>query len=143
MINHSAVLNALQAACIADATILSKLGLTGATAIVKAQGIIKTSQYQDLAGGKARLCIFTLPARTTGSSLIMEDIIEIDCHVPAGGNSMYAYDVQDRLFTLLHEKVFAYHRFYYLGTLGELPTADNYVCVGARFRFYPTTKNAS
>lgn len=142
MINPRQVLDAVQALFINDATMLSHLQLTGKTTAEKAQGIIKRSLYADLAGGKSRLCIFFTPSRRTNNEFVKQDVLEIDCHVPVS-RDMYAYDALQRAFLLLHGKTLANHIFYLDGTLGDLPTAQNYFCVGSRFYCYVTTKNSA
>lgn len=149
MINPRQTLDAVQAILIADADILSYLQLTGASAVEKAQGIIKRSLYTDLASGKSRLCIYYVPSHKTGNPLTFEDVLEIDVHVPVS-RDMYAYDILQRAFKLLDERqriaanltpAIAYHLFRWDGMLGDLPTAQNYFCAGARFNCFITTKN--
>jgi len=149
MINPKDVLNAVQALFINDATMLSYLQLSTATTVEKAQGIIKRSLYADLANSKSRLCIYSVPSRKTGNELTTENVLEIDCHVPVS-RDMYAYDVLQRAFLLLDERqrrlknldpTIAYHLFRWDGMLGDLPTAQNYFCAGARFCCIATTRN--
>lgn len=140
MINPKDTLNAIQAAFIADAAMLDALQLTGKTAVEKAQGIIKRSFYTDLASGKSRLCIYFRPSRYAANQLAVEDVLQIDCHVPVS-RDMYAYDALRRVFELTHEKKLGNHAFYWDGMLGDLPTAQNYFCAGARLKCYATTKN--
>jgi hypothetical protein len=141
LIDQAAILNAVQAAMIADATILSCLQLTGATAVDKAQGIIKRSQYNDLASSKSRMCIYFRPSRPNyRNQMTVESLMEIDVHVPVT-RDMYAYDALKRAHELLHDKVFANHMIYFEGELGDLITAPNYFCAGMRFGFFATTKN--
>ena len=135
------MLDVVQEVFIADATILSYLQLSNASAIERAQGIIKRSFYTGLAGGKSRLCIFLTPTRRNNNQFIKEDVLEINCHVPVS-RDMFALDVLQRAFLLLHERTLANHILYLDGTLGELPTAENYYCAGSRFYFYSTTKNS-
>lgn len=149
MINPKDVLNAVQRMFIEDATMLGYLQLTTATTVEKAQGIIKRSFFTDLANSKSRLCIFHTPSRRTGNAFTTENILEINCHVPVS-RDMYAYDVLQRAFLLLDERQrrmanltpeIAYHLFRWDGMLGDLPTALNYFCAGARFSFISTMKN--
>ncbi len=149
MINPKDVLNAVQAILIADATMLGYLQLTGKTPVEKAQGIIKRSFYTDLASGKSRLCIYFRPSRKTSNSLTMEDILEIDVHVPVS-RDMYALDALQRAFLLLDERereraglnpTIAHHLFRWDGQTGGLATAQNYYCAGARFSTIVTTRN--
>jgi hypothetical protein len=141
LIDQKAILNAVQAAMIGDATILSHLQLTGATPLAKAQQIIKRSQYNDLANAKSRMCIYFKPSRSNYRNLMtIESVMEIDVHVPIS-RDMYAYDTIKRAHEMLHDKVFAHHRIYLDSQLGELPTATGYFCAGARFSFSATTKN--
>lgn len=141
MIDQKAILNAVQAAMIGDAIILSCLDLTGATPVAKAQQIIKRSYYNDLANAKSRICIYFRPSRSnTRNQMTIESVLEIDVHVPLS-RDMFAYDTIKRAHEMLHDKVFAYHRLRLDGQLGELPTATGYFCAGARFSFFATTQN--
>lgn len=141
LIDQKAILNAVQAAMIGDATILAYLDLTGATTVAKAQQIIKRSQYNDLANTKSRMCIYFKPSRSNYRNLMtIESVLEIDVHVPLS-RDMFAYDTIKRAHEILHDKVFASHRLYLDGQLGELPTATGYFCAGARFSFFATTEN--
>lgn len=141
MIDQKAILNTVQAAMIGDATILSHLQLATATTVEKAQGIIKRAQYNDLASGKSRMCIYFRPSRSNyRNQMTIESVLEIDVHVPLS-RDMFAYDAMKRAHEILHDKVFAYHRLYLDGQLGDIPTATGYFCVGARFSFFATTQN--
>jgi hypothetical protein len=128
---------------------LGYLQLTGKTAIEKAQGIIKRATYSDLANSKSRLCIYFRPSRKTGNPLTMEDVLEIDVHVPVSYDYA-AYDALQRAFLLLDERErrrtglvpeIAYHLFRWDGQLGDLLTATNYFCAGARFSAIVTMRN--
>lgn len=141
MIDQKAILNAVQAAMINDTTILACLQLSTASIVEKAQGIIKRSQYNDLANTKSRMCIYFKPSRPNyRNQMTIESVLEIDVHVPVS-RDMFAYDALKRAHELLHDKVFAHHRLYLDGQLGDLPTATGYFCAGARFSFFATTEN--
>lgn len=140
MIDPKAALNAVQALFINDAKILDALQLTDATIVEKAQSIIKRSKYDDLANNKSRVCIYFRPSRKTRNQMVVEEVLQIDCHVPVA-RDMYAYDVIKRANELLHDKKIGNRIFYYDGELGDLPTAPGYFCAGIRFTFHATTKN--
>jgi len=149
VINPRAVLDAIQAIFITDDTMLAYLQLTGKPIAEKAQGIIKRSFFTDLAASKSRCCIYFRPSRKTSNSLTMEDVLEIDVHVPVS-RDLYAYDALQRAFSLLDERerrrkgldpVIAYHLLRWDGQLGDLVTAQNYFCAGARFSCVVTTRN--
>lgn len=134
MFNPSSDLTAVQSIEIADATILSLLALTGKTQVEIAKKIIKRSQWIDLVTNERRLCNYFRPARKLGNLKFNEEVLEIDCHVPATLDYI-AYQVQERIFLLLNEKPVNKRTIYFDGQLGELPTMAGFFCVGSRFVF--------
>ena len=150
MINPKDTLRAVQVIFINDATMLGYLQLTGKTAAEKAQCIVTRSFITDLAASKSRLCIYFRPSRKTSNELTMEDVLQIDVHVPVS-RDVYAHDALQRAFLLLDERErrkaglkpeIAYHLFRWDGQLGDLATATNYYCAGARFSAIVTMKNS-
>lgn len=140
LIDPEATLNAVQKLFIEDAEIINHLDLTDATIIEKAKSIIKRSQYNDLADSKSRLCIYFRPSRRMRNQIATEEVLQIDCHVPVS-RDYYAYRVIKRVNKLLHNQVVGGRKFYYDAELGDLPTAQNYFCVGIRFNFHATVIN--
>jgi hypothetical protein len=111
------------------------LGLSGATYTEVVKHIIKRSQWDDLASTERRITIYFRPSRYTRNEIISEQIVEIDCHVPAKQDYI-AHRIQKRIKELLHNAVLNGRRYYFEMFLGELPTATGFVCVGSRFRSY-------
>lgn len=103
--------------------------------IIIAKSIIKRSQWADLVGNDKRLCIFFRPARKTSNQKFNEEVLEIDCYVPATLDYI-AYEVQERVFLLLNEKKVNNRYLYFDGQLGELPTMPGFFCCGSRYVFY-------
>jgi hypothetical protein len=118
----------------ADAEIRTLMGLTGATAVDVAKRIIKRNAYDGLLSGEKRLCIYFRPSRKARNIAVTEEVLQIDCHVPATEDNV-AYKVMERVVALLHDKEMA-KRSYFDGQLGDLPTAPSFFCVGARFCYY-------
>lgn len=118
----------------ADGTILELLNLTGASQVEKAKRINRESRWNDIATNERRLCFYFLPARKTRSESFHGEVIEFDCHVPAG-YGFFAYQVQERIYELLHKKRINNRYLYFEGQLGELPTMQGFFCCGSRFTF--------
>lgn len=118
-----------------DVELLTTLGLNGATEIEKAKHIIKRSVYTDLASNEKRLCIYFRPSRKALNPLYSEEVLQIDCHVPALQDYL-AYRAQKRIRELLHEYDPSGRIFYFDGQLGELPSMPGFVCVGSRYIYY-------
>lgn len=118
-----------------DTEILDLMSLNTETPLEKAKHIIKRSQYGDLSGGEKRLCIFFVPSRLTRNEAFLEEVIQVDCHVPISQDYI-AHRIQKRVKELLHKKKFNNRYLKYEGQLGELPTANGFFCVGSRFKFY-------
>lgn len=137
MFNPSSDLTAVQNKLIPDTLILSLLALTGKTQVEIAKRVIKRSQWADLLTNERRLCIYFRPARKLGNLKFNEEVLEIDCHVPVA-NDYIAYQVQERVFTLLNEKSVNNRQLYFDGQLGELPTMSGFFCVGSRYIFNRT-----
>lgn len=125
----------LQSIVKSDAAILSLLDLADKSAVEIAKRIIKRSRWDDLAGSEKRLCIYFCPSRPTRNDILFEEVIEIDCHVPASLDYMARRTI-DRVINLLNNQRI-YGRYLRLkGSLGELPTASGFYCCGVRFSFY-------
>jgi len=118
-----------------DAVILDLLGLTDATMLERAKHIIKRSRWNDLAGSEKRLCIYFRPSRMIPNQLVMEEVLQIDCHVPVVQDYI-AYRVQKRVREILHGFNYNGRTFYFDGMLGELPTMQDFFCVGSRYVYY-------
>lgn len=134
MFNPSSDLTAMQNILKNDATILSLLDLTGKTPVEIAKRIIKRSQWTDLVTNEKRLCVYFRPARKPGNLKFNEEVLELDCHVPATLDYI-AYQVQERIFLLLNEQRINNRTTYFDGQLGELPTMSGFFCVGSRYVF--------
>lgn len=126
---------AVQNILIADNELLQLMGLSAANLSTKLKKIITESRWKDLAEPETRLCIYFIPSRRTGNDIFTEDVIQIECHVPAS-NGMQAYGVMERVYKLLHKKQINCRRLYFYNQLGELPTADGFFCCGSRFNCY-------
>lgn len=118
-----------------DAAILEAFGLTGATPLEIAKHIIKRSQWDDLTTSEKRLCIYFRPSRSTRNEITTEEVLQIDCHVPAKQDYL-AYRVQGRVRRILHNYETSGKRFLFDGQLGELPSMHGFICVGSRYCFY-------
>ncbi|HEX2925852.1 MAG TPA: hypothetical protein VHP38_06290 [Ruminiclostridium sp.] len=135
MYNPSQDLTAVQTILISNPTILFLLELTEASPVQVAKRIIKRSQWNDLANSDKRLCVFFLPARKVRNESFFEEVMEIDCHVPASEDYM-AWQVQEQVFKMLHKKKVNNRYLYAEPPLGELPTVSGFFCCGSRFKFY-------
>lgn len=134
MFNPSSDLTVIQKLLIADANILGLLNLTSATQLEKTKKIIRESRWYDLAGSERRLCFYFVPARPMRNESFNKEVIEFDCHVPAG-YGYFAYQVQERIYTLLQKQKVNNRYLYFEGQLGELPTMSGFFCCGSRFIF--------
>jgi hypothetical protein len=112
------------------------LGLTGQTDLEIAKHIIKRSQWDDLTTNEKRLCIYFRPSRRARlDEVTTEEVMQIDCHVPAKQDYI-AYRVQKQVRNLLHGYEFSGRRLYFDGQLGELPSMPGFFCAGSRYKFY-------
>lgn len=118
-----------------DATILNLLDLTGKTQVDIVKQIIKRSKWDNLTGSERRLCIYFAPSRPTRNDILFEEIIQIDCHVPASLDYM-ARRIIDRVVNLLKTQRINGRYLKYKGSLGELPTAQGFYCCGVRFAYF-------
>jgi len=134
LFNPSSDLTVIQNIFKADATILNLLNLTGKTQAEILKRIIRKSTWSDLATNERRLCLFFRPSRPISNKKFTEDVIEIDCHVPAS-DEFYAYQVLERVHALLNEKQINNRYLYFDGQLGELPTMSGFFCCGSRYAF--------
>ena len=128
-------LSALQALFVADSQLLTILGLAAATPVEKAKRIIKRSQWTDLATNEKRLCCYFRPSRRGAISIVTNEVLQVDCHVPALQDYM-AYRAIARVEKLLYNQQIGNRIYEFEGQLGELPSMTGFVCVGARFTFY-------
>ena len=126
---------ALQALFLNDATLLAALGLTSATAVEKAKRIIKRSTWTDLASNERRLCCYFRPSRSGAISVVTNEVLQVDCHVPVALDYMADRAIA-RVQRLLYNQVINNRIYEFEGQLGELPSMTGFVCVGARFTFY-------
>ncbi len=134
MFNPASDLTAVQSILKSDETILSLMGLTGKTPVEIAKRIIKRSQWNDLVSNEKRLCVYFIPSRRVRNQSFFEEVLEIDCHVPAIQDYI-AYQIQERANQLLHEKKVNNRYLYFDGQLGELPTMSGFFCCGSRYVF--------
>lgn len=116
-----------------DAELLSLMNLSSASAVDKAKRIIKESKWNDLVSNERRLCIYFRPSRSIRNDSFIEDVIQVDCHVPSG-NGYHAYRIVARVQKLLNGHNVNCRYMNFIGQLGELSTADNFFCCGIRFK---------
>jgi len=128
-------LTAVQNILISDPEILSLLDLAGKPKNKIVERIIKHNKWSDLANSDKRLCVYFIPSRRTANNSVFEEVLEIDCHVPSSENYK-AWQVQERIFELLHKKRVNNRYLYAEPPLGELPTMAGFFCCGSRFKFY-------
>lgn len=111
--------------------------LADAKNLVIAKAIIRRSQYEDLADGEKRICIYFRLSRDSGFDFWSENVLQIDCHVPA--TSDYIADrIQGRIKTLLHKFILNGRLMQFDGQVGELASMSGFYCAGTRFSFYST-----
>ena len=118
-----------------DADLLKTLGLESATPIQRAEKIIKRSQWDNLVTAERRLCLYFRPSRTARNRIVTNELLQVDCHVPAKQDYL-AYRAIARVEKLLYNQEVNNRIYEFEGQLGELPTMTGFVCVGARFSFY-------
>lgn len=135
MYNFDADLNSIQKMLIADKQIMTLLDLIGKSNAEIGQRIIKRSRWDNLATNEKRLCIYPLPSRPTRSEILFEEIIEIDCHVPAI-QDFQARQIIGRVIDILKTQRLNGRYLTFKGQIGELPTAAGFYCCGVRFGYY-------
>lgn len=118
-----------------DGMILENMGLKNATAIDVAKQIIKRSTWDDIQTNEKRLCIYFRPSRPTRNEILTNEILQVDCHVPAKQDYI-ADRIIGRVSALLNNKSLNGVYLKFAGQLGELPTMSGFYCVGVRFNFY-------
>lgn len=133
--NPSQDLTTVQSILKSNTKILSLLDLVNAEPITIAKRIIKRSQWNDLVGSDKRLCVYFLPARKVRNESFFEEVMEIDCHVPAT-EDYKAWQIQEQVFKLLHKKKVNKRYLCAEPPLGELATMSGFFCCGTRFKFY-------
>lgn len=134
MFNPSSDLTAIQSVLINDAILLSLLNLTGKSQADIAKKIIKRNCWDDLVTNEKRLCVYFRPSRKLLNLKFNEEVIEIDCHVPSSLDHI-AYQIQERIFILLNEKMVNNRYIYFNGQLGELPTMPGFFSCGSKYIF--------
>jgi len=134
MFNPSSDLSAIQTILNTDATILSLLDLTRKSDVEITKRIIKRSKWDDLANNDRRLCMFFRPARKVQNLEFNEEVLELDCHVPATLDYV-AYKVNERAYLLLHKTKVNNRYLYFDGQLGELPTMPSFFCAGSKYLY--------
>lgn len=132
--NPSKDLTAVQNILVADSTILSLLNLSSASQLEKLKRIIRESTWNDLASNERRLCVYFRPSRKPRNIAFREEVLQVDCHVPAG-SGFFAYQVLERVHVLLHGKKVNCRYLESDGQLGELPTMSGFFCCGGRYTF--------
>lgn len=125
----------MQKILIADKEIMRLLDLTGKPNAEIGKRITKKSQWNDLADSNKRLCLYPLRSRPTRNSILFEEIIEIDCHVPAMQDH-HARQVIGRVVDVLNNRSINGRYLTFKGQLGELPTATGFYCCGVHFGYY-------
>lgn len=125
----------MQSLFLKDADMNTILGITSLSDVEKVKRILKRSQWTDLATNEKRLCLYFRPSRTARLSIVTNEVLQIDCHVPATQDYM-AYRAIARAQELLYNKTINHRIYEFEGQLGELSTLTGFVCVGARFTFY-------
>lgn len=120
---------------VADKKILSLLDLTGEPLAKIVRRIIKQSQWSDLADSTRKICLYPLPSRYTRSSILFEEVIEVDIHVPSL-ESHKARQIAGYVVDKLNNKTINGRYLTFKGLLGELPTATGFYCIGVRFSYY-------
>lgn len=133
--NPSADLDAIQSILMSDATILSLLDLTCSKEVDIVKRIIKRKQWTDLVNSDKRLCVYFIPTRRIRNESFFEEVLQIDCHVP-DIQDYKAWQIQERIFELLHNKKINNRYLYAEPPLGELPTMSGFFCCGSRYKFY-------
>lgn len=114
---------------------MALLDLTGKSNAEIAKKIIKRNKWDDLLSSDKRLCAYPLPSRPTGSEILFEEIIEIDCHVPAV-EDFKARQIIGRVVDLLKGERINGRYLTFRGQLGELPTTTGFYCYGVRFGYF-------
>lgn len=121
-----------------DEKIRELLGLTGLPVNEIAKRIIRTSSYEGLLDNTkpplVRLCVYFRPSRRGRIPIVSEQVVQVDCHVPADDHYI-AWDVLERVNELLNGQQIGRQILHYDGFLGELPTAPKFYCAGMRFTF--------
>lgn len=111
------------------------MGLKDATNLEIAKQIIKRSTWDDLQENQKRICIYFRPSRLSRNDILTNEILQIDCHVPAKQDYI-ADRIISRVSALLNNKDLNGVYLKFAGQLGELPTMSGFYCVGVRFNFY-------
>ncbi len=134
MFNPSKDLTVIQNILRVDEVLLNSLLLTGKTQAEIIKKISRESRWNDLASSERRLCLYFIPSRKIRNASFNSEVIQFDCHVPAG-YGFYAYEVQEQIYKLLHKQKVNNRYLYFEGQLGELPTMPGFFCCGSRFTF--------
>ena len=138
MFNPGEVLNAVQKLFIEDAELATLLGMPGDTVqdrLKRAKYIIKRSTWDDLVTNEKRICIYFRPSRRARNPCFTEELLQIDCHVPAKQDYI-AQQIISYMTQLLYKSRTGNQILDFDGQLGELPTLSGFYCAGIRFTFY-------
>lgn len=135
MYDFDADLTVMQQLIGQDKKILELMDLTGKPLVDITKRIIKHSQWNDLADNTKRLCIYPLPSRYTRSSILFEEVVEVDIHAPSS-QSHHARQIIGRVVDILNNQRINGRYITFKGQLGELPTATGFYCCGVRFSYY-------
>lgn len=135
MYNPEADLTAIWKIVSKDVEVLTLLDLAFKTNVEISNRIIRRSRWNNLATNEKRLCIYPRPSRPTRNDILFEEIIEIDCHVPAI-DDYKAMKVIGRVVDILNNQRINGRYLQCEGSLGELPTMDGFYCYGVRFGYY-------
>lgn len=111
------------------------MSIEAACSLIIAKSIIKRSQWNDLVSSDKRLAIYPLPARSTRSEILFEQMFEIACHVPAS-EDFKARQVIGRTITIMNNTRIKGRYLRLRGLPGELPTMPGFYCFGCRFGYY-------
>lgn len=120
-----------------DQQVLYLMGLADAAPTEVMSHIIRRSYWDDLASKEKRLCIYFRPSRTAINPETINEVIQVDCHVPSGEDYV-AYQVQERVVQLLKDREINGKLLRFAGQLGELASAPSFICVGTRFAYNST-----
>jgi len=102
--------------------------------IIIARQIIKRSTWDDMLTNEKRICIYFRPSRSSRNEILTNEILQVDCHVPAKQDYI-ADRIASRIVKLLNNKNVNGVYLKFAGGLGELPAIPGFYCAGVRFRY--------
>jgi len=120
-----------------DKQILSLMGLADATPEEVKDRILRRSYWDDLTAREKRMCIYFRPSRTAINPETINEVIQVDVHVPAD-EDFTAYKIQKQVVQLLKDREINGKLLRFVGQLGELASAPSFICVGTRFTYNST-----